>query len=67
MERGAAFRIGSKGDLSPWKSTGKPGPGGKRFRSGMKPGGKDGKTWYLVEADGLEGYIRSDMLTKQAD
>ena len=29
--------------------------------------GKDGKTWYLVEADGLEGYIRSDMLTKQAD
>ena len=29
--------------------------------------GKDGKTWYLVEADGLEGYIRSDMLTKQSD
>ncbi len=27
--------------------------------------GKDGKTWYLVDADGVEGYIRSDMLTKQ--
>ena len=29
--------------------------------------GEDGKTWYLVDADGQEGYIRSDMLTVQAD
>ena len=29
--------------------------------------GKDGKIWYLVDADGQEGYIRSDMLTKQSD